>query len=145
MTEGYVLQPSIVARDSTVGSFRDSRGMIGTANGHVFNAARTKTEKGIYDAELRELAIDFLDILEFLVTEEGIDFELPRLITDFKHREAYYEWIFPMFSMGFIIDKNESERGWFIITDEVLGGKRIMDKLDVSLVDAMRFVKTYGR
>ena len=125
----------------TFGSHVDFRRPTNTHNEMMFDAIREKTKAGIGDEDLRNLALDFLDFLEAIVTSESITADLPRLICDFKHREAYYEWIFSHFRMGFVIDKDENENGWFLVLDETLGDKTIMDRFDRSFMDAMAFLK----
>lgn len=125
----------------TFGSHIDFRRPTNIHNEMMFDATREKTRAGIGDEDLRDLALAFLDCLELIITSEPITADLPRLICDFKHREAYYEWIFPHFRMGFVIDKDEKENGWFLVLDETLGDKTIMDRFDRSFIDAMTFLR----
>lgn len=135
--------PEFSLFESTMGSCLDVHMPMYINNRTMFHNVREKTVGCIHDSELREKAMRFLDVLEWMVSTRGICRDLPRIVTDFSRREAYYEWIFPDFTMGFVIDKDETEDGWFIILDECLGGKMVMDKLDHSLRVAIDFMAEY--
>ena len=118
---------------------------VGIRNRAMFDRIRKRTEERIEDDELRALALGFLRFLESAVMSEPVTAELPRLICDFRHREAYYEWIFPHFSMGFVIDRDEDENGWFLILDETLGDRSMMGRFDRSFYEALAFLRSHVR
>ena len=120
-------------------------GDAGIPNRIMFDRIRKRTEEGIEDDGLRALALGFLRFLESAVTSEPITAELPRLVCDFRHREAYYEWIFPHFRMGFVIDRDEDENGWFLILDETLGDRSMMGRFDRSFDEALAFLRSHVR
>lgn len=120
-------------------------GDAGIPNRIMFDNIRKRTEEGIEDDELRVLALGFLRFLESAVTSEPVTAELPRLVCDFRHREAYYEWIFPHFTMGFVIDRDEDENGWFLILDETLGDRSMMGRFDHSFDGALAFLRSHVR
>ena len=120
-------------------------GDVGIRNRTMFDKMRKRTEEGIEDDELRALALGFLRHLESAVTSEPISAELPRLVCDLRHREAYYEWIFPHFRMGFVIDRDEDENGWFLLLDETLGDRSVTGRFDRSFDEALAFLRSHVR
>ena len=127
----------------TVGSYDDFLKPGNTRNQKIFEDARRKTVLGVKDEDLCEISVRFLDILERLLIDESVTADLPKLVTDFGHRESYYEWIFPSFRMGFVVDKDMTENGWFLALDDSLGGRDFRGAFDPSLIEAIRFVKHY--
>lgn len=136
-----------VLSDSGTSAVPDPRlcGDVGVRNRTMFDKIRKRTEEGIEDDGLRALALGFLRFLESAVMSEPITAELPRLVCDFRQREAYYEWIFPHFRMGFVIDRDGDENGWFLILDETLGDRSMMGRFDHSFDEALALLRSHVR
>lgn len=79
------------------------------------------------------------------MASDMFDFKLPRIVTDFRHREAYYEWIFPHFRMGFVVDRAEKECGWFLLTDGTPGILSMKNRLDDSLMGIPEYIVAFGQ
>ena len=92
---------------------------INEHNEHMFEQVNQKVSN-IEDVYLREKTIKFLYNLQLATNVAKIDFDLPRIVCDIRHDEAYLEWIFLRFTVGFNLSKDGSEDGWFLISDESL-------------------------
>lgn len=91
-------------------------------NQRVFDRAIESTAIHVTDDSIRDRAIGILGSLNSAVEMRGVAVVLPRIITDFGFEEAYYELVFPGFTIGIVVAPDPSEDGWFITTDEDLGG-----------------------
>ena len=47
--------------------------------------------------------------------------------------------------MGFVIDRDEDENGWFLILDETLGDRSLMGRFDRSFDEALTFLRSHVR
>lgn len=125
----------------TVSSLDDSLIVPNAKNQAIFADARKKTIEGIKDENLRDKALDFLLFLEVSVAREHIVSELPRIVTDFRFEEAYYEWVFSTFSLGFVIHPRDSESGWFMVSDDDPIAKGFKSPMDASLLSVAKIIK----
>ena len=117
----------------------EGRYMDGTHNQKVLDDVRGRIAAGVDDEDLRDRALGFVDTLEGLLVRESVDSDLPRIPVDLGHREVYLEMILPHLRMGLVIDADRSEDGWFLATDDSLGGEDRVGGMD-SLADAVRLL-----
>lgn len=111
-------------------------------NQQIFDRAIESTARHVSDYSIRNRATSILRSLNSAVKMKGIVVELPKIVTDFNFEEAYYELIFPSFTIGIVIAPNPSEDGWFITTDENFGDLGLTFRID-SISKAADFIGLY--
>lgn len=113
-----------------------------TDNQMLFDDVIRRTVDGVSDEGMRARAIRALRALSSAVNATGIVVKLPRIVTDFRFEEAYYEWMFHHFRIGIVVSPDQSEDGWFLVTDESMGDtERVFDLDDIA--EAAMFVRSY--
>jgi len=89
---------------------------------YIFHDANENV-KSCADCNLRKSAFDLLAVLKYYVVNEInsgrlMYGDLPRLLSDVSDEECYFEWIFDHVRIGFNISVNESDTGFFVISDD---------------------------
>lgn len=127
----------------SLGSIADACNSPSNANDSMLRCVLEKA-KSIPDAGLRSKTVNFVSLLKYYVSCSRIGFELPRIVTDFHETDAYMEWIFPRFTLGFNISTDGSQDGWFIITDKSLGNNKVSYYVPAPLDQVVDFVERFG-
>ena len=127
----------------SLGSIADTCNSPSNANDSMLRCVLEKAES-IPDAGLRAKTANFISLLKYYVSRGRVGFELPRIVTDFHETDAYMEWIFPHFTLGFNISADGSQDGWFIVTDESLGDGKASYYSPAPLDQVVDFVERFG-
>ena len=106
------------------------RYMDGTHNRNVLDNVRRMIAAGDNDVVLRNRAIEFVDTLEDLFVRMSVGIDPPRIPMDLGHAEVYLEMILRHLRMGFVIDADSFEDGWFLVLDDSLGGEDFIGRMD---------------
>lgn len=89
--------------------------------------AMVRTEMADLDADVRARAVRMLESLDAAIDEAGASGGLPGMVADLHWGEAYYEWVIPTFTLGFVVCSDAEEDGWFLLSDD---GRREFRRLD---------------
>lgn len=143
MTLGSAYAFDMSYTQESLGSVADVCGPLSNANDSMIKQVLEKAES-IPNTDLRTKTVNFVSLLKCYVGCSKIGFELPRIVTDFHENDAYMEWIFPHFTIGFNISTDESQDGWFIVTDKMLGDRMIPYYSPAPLDRIVEFVERFG-
>lgn len=143
MTFGMAYRFNMDYIQESLGSIADTCNSPSNANDSMLRCVLEKA-KSIPDSDLRTKTVNFVSLLKYYVSCSKIRFELPRIVTDFHETDAYMEWIFPHFTLGFNISTEESQDGWFIVMDESLHNNKASYYNPAPLDQVVDFVERFG-
>lgn len=119
MTESYDRYTVIPSLPPSIGVAMDAFSVpINEKNNFMFDGVRERIAE-IENVQLRDKTMEFVNNLELATNAMRIDFNLPRILCDFRKRESYLEWIFVHFSIGFNVSDDGCEDGWFLISEDL--------------------------
>ena len=142
MTSGMAYEFNMSYIQESSGSIADTCGSPST-NDSMPRSVLEKTES-ITNPSLRSKTVSFVSLLKYYMSLDRIEFELPRIVTDFHETDAYMEWIFPHFTIGFNMSTDKSQDGWFVVTDASLDNYKASHYSSAPLDQIVEFVERFG-